>query len=161
MSDTNIVIAQLKNLMSEVLELRDQKPEAQTKALEFLKNVINALHLGRKTGAKRAAVGPTRFDTPATEYLFGLKPDLESGEPNHGNGWWGLYLGMLSEGNQEMTSLPQPDMNLLKQNHGAILHESADDDSDSVTGQFFPLEEDAVDQWEESISGDEPELSNI
>jgi hypothetical protein len=113
--------------------------------------------MGRKTGKKTAA-SPAGFDSGATEYLYSLKPDLEVGEPNHENGWWGLYLGMLSEGSQATTSLPQPDMNLLKQNHGAIIHES---DDGSITGQFFPLEEDAVDQWEESISGDEPELSHI
>jgi hypothetical protein len=156
-SDTNIVVAQLKNMMNEVLELRDQKPEAQTRAIELLKGVINALLMGRKTGKKTAA-SPAGFDSGATEYLYSLKPDLEVGEPNHENGWWGLYLGMLSEGSQATTSLPQPDMNLLKQNHGAIIHES---DDGSITGQFFPLEEDAVDQWEESISGDEPELSHI
>ena len=159
MSDTNIVIAQLKSMMSEVLELRDQKPEAQSKAIELLKNVINALHLGRKTGAKRAATAPRSFDTPATEYLYGLKPDLESGDPNHDNGWWGLYLGMLSEGRPEGSGVSSgADSDMLKRNHGAIIHEAEDG---SVTGQFFPLEEDVVDQWEESISGDEPELSHI
>ena len=145
MVDTNIMIEKLKRMMAEVLELRDQKPEAQRQAIEMLKGVINTLHLGRKTGSKQAANAASGFDTPATEYLYNLKPDLEVGTVNDGD-WFGLYLGDLAEDNEELQALPEADRTLLKRNHGAIIRATVYE----VSGQFFPQEEDAVDQWEET-----------
>ena len=159
MADTNLVIAQLKHMMGEVLQLRDQKPEAQTRTLELIKQVINSLHLGRKTGNKKAGLDSRTFDSGASEYLFSLKPDVESGDPDAETGWWGLYLGTLMDQHDQINSmLSDSDVQTLTQNHGAILHETLEGE---VTAQYFSIEEDAVDRWEDSISGVEPELSHI
>lgn len=155
MSDTKLLIEKIKILMTEVMRLPDQRQPNQ-EAVERLKGVINALHLGMgpKMAAKTASPTPKSFDSAATEYLYGLKPDVESGELG-GEGWFGLYLGSLLE--EQLTSLPQQDLATLKRNRGAIIHESPEGD---VTGQFFPLEEDAVDAWEDAISVNDPELAH-
>lgn len=158
MSDSNLIIARLKAMMTEVYELRDLKPEAASRAVEYLKGAINAIHLGRKNASKVAAEAPRGFDSAATQHLYGLEPDLESGSPNEPGGWFGLYLGQLLNTNAAPHSLPKADQQNLNQNRGAILHE---DESGEVTGQFFPLEEDAVDHWEEAISVNDPELSHL
>lgn len=155
MADTNLIIARLKSMMTEVFELRDQKPDAAARAVEYLKGAINALHLGRKSASKIAANAPRSFDTASTEYLYGLKPDLESGDPQIEGGWFGLYLGNLAEG--QLQTLPAEDQSTLKKSRGAIIHESVEGD---VTGRFFPLEEDAVDEWDEAVSGNDPELAH-
>lgn len=151
MSDTNLIVAQIKRMMSEVLELRDQKPENQSRAIELLKAVANALILGRKNAAKTAT--GVHFDSDTTEHLWNLKPDLEVGGPEDEGGWYGLYLGELAEGFDTSTGKDKAN---LQRNHGAILHELGGE----VTGQLFPREEDAVDEWEEAISPSEPELSH-
>lgn len=158
MADSNLIIARLKAMMTEVFELRDVKPDAQARAVEYLKGAINAIHLGRKNASKLAANGPTGFDTAATEYLYGLKPDLESGDPRDDGGWFGLYLGNLSEGSRELGDLPRDDMQLLSRNRGVIIHEGTDGE---VTGRFFTTEEDAVDQWDEAISINDSELAHL
>jgi hypothetical protein len=154
---TEVVVAQLKRLLREVFELQDQKDETKGQVADIIKQAISTLNVNRKLGKLITATAKS-FESEAVKYLFYRSPDVESGESGEEGGWFGLYLGQLEEAESpEFISMPRLDQNILKRNHGAIIHESYDG---QVTGSFFPHNEDAIDAWEEAIGETEPELAH-
>ena len=155
MSSEAIVI-KLKQIIREVYSLQDQSDEAKSRTAEILKQAVSSLMINQKK-ASAITAGVRDFENEAVRYLFERVPDMEKIDQDGGK-WFGLYLDIVQDDEKESSDfleLPRPDRHKLLRSRAAIIQ----DVNGEVTGIFYPSHEDAVDEWEERISSDEPELA--